>query len=331
MEAHLFCPMSQRLRKLQNVLGGRFSWYRASPVVYIFQMGKVASTAIKNALLRRRIECYQPHFLSRNAFEQLIKRFEEADLTDWAAENLSGQIAENLRLYNRLIKLQNHSSEMAQKLKIITLTREPLDWYFSNFSQNFGEYRQDVATFVAETRNIRIGNQNEEKIYPYVGEFIHSLLEFASSHMISFSPEESARIGMMLQDAEFSCIPGNRVLLKHCMILLRPFNWFYMHFDPVFNTHIIDSARGNECPSRQLKLDYCEILILRYEDLFTSAVGMLEEFIPECKPLSLKKENRMVRKKTGREVYAVKKDLVLPGPLKRRIDQSPYVQAFYSS
>lgn len=324
-------PMSQRLRKLKKAVCGAFTWYRESPVVYIYQMGKVASTAIKNALLRRRIECYQPHFLSRNAFEQLIKRFEEVDLTDWTAEHLSSQIAENLRLYNRLIKFQNHSPEMPQELKIITLTREPLDWYFSNFAQNFGEYRQDVARFIVETRDIRIGSEDADRIYTHVGEFIRSLLEFASSHMSSFSPEESARIGMMLKDTEFSGMPGNRVLLKHCMILLRPFNWFYMHFDPVFNTRIIDSALANECPSRQLKLDYCEILILRYEDLFGSAIGMLEEFIPECKPLTLKKENMMVGKKTGREMYAVKKDLVLPVPLKRKIDQSPYVQAFYSS
>lgn len=324
-------PVSQRVRHLKNAIRGRISWYRESPVVYVFQMGKVASTAIKNALLRRRIECYQPHFLSRNAFEQLIRRFEEVNLTDWTAENLSGQIAENLRLYNKLIKFRNHAYGKHRELKIITLTREPLDWYFSNFSQNFGEYKQDVASFVTATKNIRTGIQDEENIFLHLGGFFECLLEFASSHMTSFSPDEGARIGKMIQDPEFSGIPGNKVLLKHCMILLRPFNWLYTHFDPVFNTRIIESALSNELSSGQLKLDYCEILVLRYEDLFTNAVGMLEDFIPECKPLSLKKENRMSRNNTGRKVNDFKNKLVLPKPLMSAMEQSAYMKAFYSS
>lgn len=168
--------MSQHLHQLKKVLMERLRWYRESPVVYVFQMGKVASTAIKNALLRRRIECYQPHFLSRDSFEQLIKCFEEVDMTDWAADHLSGQIAENLILYNRLIKFRNKASRDNQQLKIITLTREPLDWYFSNFAQNFGEYKQDVASFVAETGNIRISVEEEEKILLQIGDFLIACL-----------------------------------------------------------------------------------------------------------------------------------------------------------
>jgi len=149
--------------------------------------------------------------------------------------------------------------------------------------------------------------------------------------MTSFLPDERARLSKMIQDSEISGIPGNRELLKHCMILLRPFNWFYTHFDPVFNTRIIESALSNEGSSMRVKLDYCEIVVLRYEDLFTDAIGALEDFIPECKPLTLKKENRMSRKNTGREVNAIKNNLVLPKPLKNAMEQSPYMQAFYSS
>lgn len=323
--------MSQRLHQLKKAMMGRFPWYRESPVVYVFQMGKIASTAIKNALLRRRIECYQPHFLRKSSFEQLIRRFEEVNLTDWTAENLSGQIAENLMLYNKLIKFQNHVSGKHQELKIITLTREPLDWYFSNFAQNFEEYKQDVTSFVAAKNNIRAGIQDEEKIFLYLDEFFDCLLEFASSHMTSFLPDECARLSKIIQDPEISGIPGNRELLKHCMILLRPFNWLYKYFDPVFNTRIIKPALSNECSSVQVKLDYCEILALRYEDLFIDAIGALEDFIPECEPLTLKKENRMSRKNKGKEVGAIKNNLVLPKPLKNAMEQSPYMQAFYSS
>ena len=323
--------MSQRLRQVKKVLKGRFHWYRESPVVYVFQMGKVASTAIKNALLRRHIECYQPHFLSKDSFEQLIKRFEEVDMTDWAAYHLSGQIAENLKLYNRLIKFQNDASKDNQQLKVITLTREPLDWYFSNFSQNFGEYKQDVASFVAETENIRIGIEEEEKILLYIEEFFNCLLSFASNHMTSFCPEERPRLGKLFQDANFSGIPGNKILLKHCMILLRPFNWFDIHFDPVFNTHIIKTALSNGFSYRPIKLDYCEVLILKYEYLFSNAVSALEEFLPESKPLTLKRENIMSRNKTGKKVNAIKKSLVLQGSLQVRMEQSPYMRAFYPS
>ena len=324
-------PMSQRLHQLKKVLRGSFHWYRESPVVYIFQMGKVASTAIKNALLRRRIECYQPHFLSKDSFEKLLKCFEEVDMTDWAVDHLSAQIAENLKLYNRLIKFQNAASRDNQQLKVITLTREPLDWYFSNFAQNFGEYKQDVATFVAETGNIRIGVDEEEKILSYIEEFFNCLLNFASSHMTSFCPEERPRLGKLFQDTKFSGAPGNKILLKHCMILLGPFNWFDVHFDPVFNTHIIKTALSDDFSCRPIKLDYCEILILKYEDLFSNAVKALEEFLSESKPLILRRENIMSRNKTGKKVSAIKKSLVLPEILQVTMEQSPYMRAFYPS
>jgi len=149
--------------------------------------------------------------------------------------------------------------------------------------------------------------------------------------MTSFCPEERSRLGELFQDTEFSSIPGNKILLKHCMILLRPFIWFDDHFDPVFDTHIIKVVRSNGLSCRPLKLDYCEILILKYEDLFSDAVKTLEEFLPESKPLTLKRENIISRNKTGIKVNAIRKGLVLPGSLQVAMQQSPYMRAFYPS
>jgi hypothetical protein len=323
--------MSRRLRQLKKRFRKRFSWYRESPLVYVFQMGKVASTAITSALLKRRIECYQPHFLSRSSFEQLFALFEDVNMTEWTVDHLSGQIAENLRLYNKLVKFQNGWTEPWQRLKIITLTRNPLDWYFSNLAQNFGEYRQDVALFIAEVRNVQINSQDDRQVLDHLEDFINCLLEFASRHLTSFCPAEHARMGKLIQDNTFSESPGNSLLFKHSLILLRPFNWFDVHFDPVFNTHVVKSVLSDGFASSTIKLDYCDILILRYEDLFSSAIDSLEDFIPECKPLSLKRQNVTSHNKIGTAVYDVKNGLVLPGSLQRAMKQSPYMRAFYPS
>ena len=101
-------------------------------------MGKVASTALDNALFKRGINCFHCHSLRHEdeagRLSQLFKAQPDLPL---AARELK-LLAKHTTL-NMLVRwYRSNQVPVDRKLKVVTLTRDPVDWFISHFVQRFG-------------------------------------------------------------------------------------------------------------------------------------------------------------------------------------------------
>lgn len=119
--------------------------------VIVFQMGKVASTAIVSSVQQHGLKASQCHFLTMESLITLLKKFGDPEMTHFTATHLSGQIQNNVIIHNRIQKQKRYhykDEKDSLLLKIITLAREPIGWYLSNLSQNYPEYEKDMEDWL---------------------------------------------------------------------------------------------------------------------------------------------------------------------------------------
>ena len=148
--------------------------------VIVFQMGKVASTAIVSSVLQYGLKASQCHFLTMESLITLLKKFGDPEMTHFTATHLSGQIQNNVIIHNRIQKQKRYrykDKKGSSLLKIITLAREPIGWYLSNLSQNYPEYEKDIEKWLKYSGRAGSEEISSDKQRALV-EFINEVIRF---------------------------------------------------------------------------------------------------------------------------------------------------------
>lgn len=116
--------------------------------IILLQMGKVASTAIAQGLRDAGCEVLQAHIGAPDRLTQKFRQLMSAQTSDAVADRLYASYLQELKVTFRLAR-QRLAQAPGQPLKVITLTRDPVDWYWSHLAENYAYYRELLAKFQA--------------------------------------------------------------------------------------------------------------------------------------------------------------------------------------
>ncbi len=250
---------------------------RDRTLTIVYQFGKVASTSLVNTLgTDPALEVHQSHFLGEDALKRIIPIAVDKSTNAYFHEHLRGQLMANVDLTYRMNRVL--AGEGAAKLKVLSLSREPLDWLRSGILQDIVGYRPDVMEFARKTNSDDLGDDKLlqaglTKVLERIGDII----------------DDKGGIGPALD--EFHEVGGKAMLAPEghgadlivrrlFFLALRPLTWFEEHFRPCFGIGLDDFEQdGSIWITRQPRADFA---ILRYEDLADgfgqamSALGLKE-------------------------------------------------------
>lgn len=254
---------SVRIQAVQHETESADSETRRAPRAIIYQMGKVASTALVGALEARGVRAVQSHFLDTETFHQAINRFSSPAFSAEAAYHLSEQLKSNLLLHNdiqKALKTQN-----GEPLAVVTMVREPLDWYISNLTQNFFLSEPLLKDWLA----VEHGKSVEEDLtLDDLRIFFDTLATMFERHVEKLTPETSAKMRVAFGDANLTDeAKRERFFLPEISNLARPHFWHSKHFTPVFD---VDLERSAFNPSKGFgyhELGAVSVLLVKYEAL----------------------------------------------------------------
>ena len=295
--------------------------------VVVFQMGKVASTAIVASLMASGIKATQPHFLSMNSFLTLLQKFEDPDFLPWTAAHTLGQIRENVVIHNRVQKQKKYNyrePDGSSTLKIITVAREPLGWYLSNVVQHYPEYMAEIDAISEEDGGPGEKAPLDEKIR----HFLREVTAYFTGHVKQVGREALARLAEA--GAGAGSLEKRNILVRHCMIMLRPVFWFQDHFDPIIGTDFDAIGFDKDTGYGVVREKSFDILLLRFEDISSSGQNAIGRFVglPDFR---LEQKNVSADKEIGLAVKNAMAKELFPAAFLNKIFSNPYCEKFYSN
>jgi hypothetical protein len=96
--------------------------------VVVFQMGKVASTAIGAALRKQKLEAVQAHIATPDRLSQKLQIMAAPYLSEEVAQQVYQDFHQELRAMFLLSRRRVAAAKPEQPLLVITPMRDPLTW-----------------------------------------------------------------------------------------------------------------------------------------------------------------------------------------------------------
>jgi hypothetical protein len=256
---------------------------RGRPNAIVLQMGKVASTSIQAALRERGINAFHSHGLSdaqqHARLSQLLQ--EELDIPLVGGEVQRHILNVGLQLLARWYR-QNKRRGGA-RLKVVTLTRDPVTHYPSSFIQRRKFVRAGVAAWQRQRLGLPAGSTVDEA--EAVGDLVQELASIIAECRLSEGPAAYDRCIARAQERW----PGHPVVAQEIGAWIGPLVWFDRQATPLFGIDLLAAPEFRDRGWAEWSNDWAEILVLRYEDL-ASLVPELRRFfaLPE---LALPRKN----------------------------------------
>lgn len=292
--------------------------------VIVYQMGKVGSSSIVTSLNNHGVNTHQSHFLDSKTFHQTLDRIINSKAGEEATRHMFDQLQQNMMLANRLAQAMDQDSMKSKEFGIITLTRDPLDWFYSNLSQNYFIFQEMLEKWLGSIGMLGKGEAiGKEHLLHFVQEIVnrfHMLIQ----HMNSKSIEEIRRAHREANKSEEGRI--SNFVYGQATGLLRPHFWFDHHFKELFG---VDVLNENISPGEVFKDkgENLSILLLRFEELSTSSTS-IGEFCG-IDNFNLKRVNVSKEKPLGRLFSEVRKEIEYPRGFLETIYSSRYSRKFY--
>ncbi len=236
--------------------------------VFVFQMGKVGSSAITLALRERGLNAIQAHWLGKETlYESLEHSLLNVDLDEEIAFRGEQEWLQNLKNTRQLLWYQKHQRKNGQRLRIVTLARDPLSWYWGHLAENFDLYGPCMQRWYQQTFDQAPDDSR------------HAAWAFHESMF-----ERLRRIDVPVADAAFPDAAvrqqvngGPASFLSEQMMKLRlPTVWFDVFFQPVLGIDVLEQPLCNG--TARFDNAYAEVLLIRYEDL-PHSLNELESFL----------------------------------------------------
>ncbi|MDJ0638698.1 MAG: hypothetical protein QNJ20_07685 [Paracoccaceae bacterium] len=231
-------------------------------LVIVYQFGKVASTSLVNALNRcPGIEAHQSHFLGESALQRIIPIAVGRGTSPYFHEHLSGQLLANVHLTYRANKVL--SGQAKGPLRVISLCREPMDWFRSGIVQDIDGYRDDILAYAGSLG--LSGDSDQELLQSGLEQILARLTE-----IIAAKGGIEPALHDFLTKGGASMIDGieagqSPIVRRLFFLAIRPLVWFDEHFAKCFDKTLADFVcMGSYWHTEG---DRAAFVLLRYEDL----------------------------------------------------------------
>lgn len=257
---------------------------RKRPNVLVLQMGKVASLAIHQALSETgAVNAFHSHSLSPSSQEQTLRHLLTGEFTHLLSRGLRYHV-QNVALGMLVRWYQAHGPYRGQKLKLITLTRDPVTHYVSNFIQR----KETLLPEIAAWQRARLEGGERPDEAQAVRDFAFELASIV------------AEAGIVERDAPAKLArarwPGHPVVAREVTSCLRPVTWLDAEIAATIGLDVLAEPELRRRGWVVLQNDWAEVLALRFEQL-SSLTPKIAAFagVPE---LTLPQRN-VTSRKTG--------------------------------
>lgn len=264
----------------------------------VYQMGKVASTSIVATLKEiDGVEAVQAHFLGEKSLSSMVAQITSPDLSEYFFRHSLGQFIENMKITRR-INMVRSGKIPDERLLVISLSRDPVEWARSSIVQDITGYLPTLKSLCDSAKLYYTTDAGA------VSAGLHHLMEQSCDLLIKFggidgflsSPKTYA------QRFEGTIFDGNSDTSRILLMLLRPANWFDSHFEPSLSLYLKDMTKSDFTWSAVQ--DHAHFVIVRYEDM--------AEQLPKwlglnglCDITDFKRENLSDAKEHAAEVASV--------------------------
>lgn len=263
----------------------------------VFQYGKVASTTLVSALGQLEgVEAHQAHFLGPKSFNEMLTRLVTPGIGSYFFEHSLGQLSENIRIYRHLIEPMAEG----ERLTVISLSREPFDWFRSAITQDIEGHLQSLSAMLGR-RGAR--TSTPEAILGSGLELVFSLINEAIGVFGSLDALcEGQRYRRLRSEMRWQSDADFQQFMFFLNIFLRPHVWFDSHLDSAFGLKLEDLGRApwgglyRDC-------DWGRLYLLRFEALAEDMAAVMREQGFDA-PLDLSPENTSAEKPFRTEINA---------------------------
>jgi hypothetical protein len=207
-----------------------------------------------------------------------------------------------------------------QKLKVITLTRDPMTHYPSAFVHR----RDAVLPAVLAWHRARDGKAGSIDPAQALTDF---LVELAAI-IVEGRPSAGGAVEERCEALARQRWPDHPVMAREAQALLSPVTWFDSEFTPVFGFDVLASPELRDRGWTERNEDWVDVLVLRFEDL-PALIPEIQRFC-NLAELTLPRHNVTSRKDGAAEIKAAMRamlDTPIGRACARELRSSPYGRA----
>ena len=288
--------------------------------IVIFQMGKVASTALAGALREQGLEAVQAHVASPERLAAKLKIMAAPYLSETVADTVYRDFHQELRAMYLLSRRKVAPDAYDDPLMLISPIRDPLNWYWSHFAQMYHHYDDQLLRYFLDKGGDEPDFQAQTTLISIL-EQMFSVLSTTSEPLDD--PETLPRI----QNAAMACDPSGIVSAQVNRFLL-PLRWFTEDFYPAVGVDVYGYSFNASDGFGHIEAPGFKILLYRYEQLGEMR-QKLESFVDRPR-LDLERRNATEDKNIPPDVLAVLNEgrNLIPTTLVDRIYETRYAQHF---
>ena len=245
--------------------------HRGRPNAVVLQMGKVASTSIQSALLARGINAFHSHGLSAPIQRGRLSGLLEADLTfRLAAHDLRRHI-QSVALHMMLRWYRKHKQYKRHRLKVITLTRDPVTHYPSAFLHRRDSSLPAILSWHRARAKLSPHDPMDETqaLTDFLMELASILVDGRPSEGDSGVARCFALIGQRW--------PEHPVFAAEMHALLVPLTWFDSEITAMFDMDMLAAPGFRERGWAEQSNEWVDIMVVKFEEL-SSLVPEIQRF-----------------------------------------------------
>jgi hypothetical protein len=288
--------------------------------VLVLQMGKVASGSIRAALCERGINAFHTHGLSPMPQQAMLSHLLAGDPTfRLAAQQLRRHI-QHVAMHMLVRWYQTHKQYKGRRLKVITLTRDPVTHYPSGLLDLRIGPKPDIVGWY----RARLGRSDAADETQAIAAFVAELASIIAEGQPSAGAAAHPRCIALARQRW----PQHPVVAAEVAEWLRPLSWFDDEIASIFGLDMLASPELRERGWVKRSNDWVDILALKFEEL-PSTVPQIQRFL-DLPELTLPRAN-VTRGKPGAADVARAMQSVLATEAgracARELRMSPYARA----
>ena len=288
--------------------------------IVIFQMGKVASTALATALRREGLDPVQGHIGSPERLAAKLKIMASSRVSEPVANIMYQDFQQELRTMFLLSRRKASPEAFSNPIKVISPVRDPLSWYWSHFAQMYQHYEDQLLRYFL-ARGGRQGDFQLHATLMNVLEQVFSVLDDSAEPLDD--PNSLMELQRVARERDTSGTVASQINR-----FLLPLRWFAEDFEPAVGVDIYDHPFSISEGFGHIESSGFSIILYRYEQL-TEVRQQLAQFLDRPR-LSLGRSNSTEEKNIPSNVIRVLKDGrdLIPKTLVERIYETRYSQHF---
>ena len=227
----------------------------------VFQMGKVASTAITKALASLRgVEAAHCHFLGEDALRKVLRVALNPANTDYFFEHQMGQMAENAVITRSINRIRAGTDD--RRLVVLSLTRDPFTWFRSSVLQDINGYADLLCDLAPEG----CGSGRDAQVRLGLTRFLAEM----ETHLSNFPSVEACLDASRSGDPDQMGAARDWSHQQRQLLLsaLRPADWFNQHYRMGLGLDLDQFERSG--PLWHTSDAQSQFGIIRYEEIGTA-------------------------------------------------------------